>query len=102
MNENYEYSPAVFRELAEALELMQADMKQLPKSIKCYPCINDFPHVEFDYTDAFQDWAMLRCTRIVPIDGDSRYVRLTADIDNIRVFAVIPADKADKWRVPGE
>ena len=98
MNENYEYSPAVFRALAEILEQLQADMKQLPKSIKCYPCLNDFPHVEFEYTDAFRDWAIPKRTRIVPIDGDSRYVRLTVDIGNIRIFAVIPAANADEWR----
>lgn len=98
MNENYEYSPAVFRALAEILELVQSDMKQLPKSIKCYPCLNDFPHVEFDYTEAFRDWAIPKRTRIVPIDGEPRYVRLTVDIGSIRIFAVIPEAKADEWR----
>ena len=29
MNENYEYSPAVFRALAEILEQVQADMEKI-------------------------------------------------------------------------
>lgn len=102
MSEDYTYSPEVFRELADVLNLLQADVQQLPRSVKCFPCVNDFPHVLMEYTDAFIHWAIPKFTRIAPCDGEKGYVKLMVDIGHIRVYAIIPEDQAEKWRIPDQ
>ena len=99
MSEVYEYSPEVFRELADVLELMYAETQQLPRSVKCFPCVNDFPHVLMEYTDAFIHWAIPKFTRIAPCDGEVGCVKLMVDIGHIRIYAIIPEDQAEQWKI---
>ncbi len=96
MKDHQFYHVDVFRDLIEVLEELEDTLEQIPKSVKCFPIIGDMPHVHMDDTPGFRWWAKDHGGAIVPSDS-AGYVKLLVKRGSISVYAVIPAEGAEKW-----
>ena len=96
MEDEYMYSPGVFEPLVAVLQVLEDEIQQIPLSIKCFPAINDPPHVHMEDTPAFRRWALDNTAKIVPADCPGRVKQLVV-IGRIRVYAIIPAEESDEW-----
>lgn len=96
MKEYQFYHVDVFNDLIEVLKDLEDTLEQIPKSVKCFPPLGYFPHVHMEDTPAFRQWAKDHGGVIVPSDS-AGYVKLLVKRGSISVYAVIPAEGAEKW-----
>lgn len=96
MKEYQFYHVDVFKDMIEVLKELEDELEQIPVSVKCFPTIDYMPHVHMNDTPAFLQWAREHGAVIVPSDA-AGYVKLMVKRGTVRVYAVIPAEGAEKW-----